>query len=64
MSEPDFRLHCRHCGGRFVEMKDLAFHHCPGRSDAQNPPRSDERGTGEPTLPASNQRRATRRTMA
>lgn len=25
---PDFRLHCKHCGNAFVEMKDLLFHPC------------------------------------
>ncbi len=39
----DYRLTCRHCGGRFVEMKDLLFHRCPGRADEQNSRRRSDR---------------------
>jgi hypothetical protein len=28
-----FELECRHCSGRFVEMKDLLFHRCPGSGE-------------------------------
>jgi hypothetical protein len=32
--QPDFRLHCRRCGGSFIEMVELLFHPCqqPARS--------------------------------
>jgi hypothetical protein len=36
----DYRMTCRHCGGRFLEMANLLFHRCSGQSDAQNRPRS------------------------
>jgi hypothetical protein len=28
MSEPEFQLHCKRCGGAFIEMVALLFHHC------------------------------------
>lgn len=35
-----FELECRHCRGRFVEMKDLCFHPCPGSEP--KPPRRNK----------------------
>jgi ribosomal protein L37E len=36
---PDYRLHCKRCGGRFVEMVDLLFHRCgqPAKRPAKVP---------------------------
>lgn len=50
MSE-DYRLTCRHCGGRFVEMVDLAFHPCPPQSDTHKSRRKGDRrpGRGKPS---------------
>jgi predicted nucleic acid-binding Zn-ribbon protein len=36
----DYRMTCRHCGQRFLEMAKLLFHRCPGQGNAQNRARS------------------------
>jgi hypothetical protein len=43
----DYRMTCRHCGARFVEMRDLLFHRCPVQRfcDQQNPRRSHAKRT-------------------
>lgn len=37
--QPDYRMTCKRCGGRFLEMKDLLFHKCKPEKPEDRPPR-------------------------
>jgi hypothetical protein len=54
----DYRLSCRHCGGRFVEMKDLAFHPCPAQPDTRRRRRSADRQPARGKVRIKTQRRS------
>jgi hypothetical protein len=41
----DFKLHCRHCGGAFLEMVELLFHPC--QQPARSKHGATRRGSGQ-----------------
>jgi hypothetical protein len=46
----DYRMTCRHCGGRFLEMVDLLYHACPNRPDAHKGRQNRKRRPGRGNL--------------
>lgn len=40
-----FELACRRCGGRFVEMKDLVWHRCPGSTSSECAPEAQRQAS-------------------